>query len=108
MMSEPFSFEVMQRHFEQVWREGKMIPESVTIAEADYEALLKSLIPRREYTDFERELLGEDGVAELEYRQSPKDISHILNHVNAGMVRVNRSPHLPSGKISFGYRLTSF
>src|SRR5258708_10760577 len=102
------TFEAMQKQFYEVWDTQHVLPDSVTISEADYDAFSLSVFPPREWTDFERELLGDARITEMELARRRGDIGGVINYVNAGMVRLIRDDSLPSGTISLGYQAHDF
>lgn len=91
------TFALLQQRFEQAWLESKLLPASVTIAEADYEAFESDLFPKKEWTAFERDLLGEERLAELDLPHA--SIDYIINYMNCQMVKLVRDPEQPPGTI---------
>jgi hypothetical protein len=84
----------VEKRFGEVWQERRFLPGSVTISEQDYEGFSFSVIPPQDFCDFEREVLGEARIAELDLSEHRKHISHIINWVNCGMVCLVRDPTL--------------
>ena len=93
------TFAELQERFQQVWLDGRLLHASVTIAEADYESLEREMIPQKQWTAFERDLLGEERIAELDSHHNLGKITHVINYVNSSMVEVVRDPGQPSGSI---------
>lgn len=92
----------VQQAFEQAFLTGKKIPVSITLSEADYNAFCESIFSKHEYSAFERDLLGESVVADLEQRRTAyqrQRVTHILCGVNGGMIPILFSQHMPSGKM---------
>ncbi len=97
------TFDALQRTFEQAWHEEKKLPVSLTIAEADYEAFAESTIPVHIWSEFERDLLGDARIAELDLSNNRMGISHIVNYVNNGVVKLIRSAEQPQGDVHIEY-----
>ena len=81
--------QAIQERFQQFFIEKRKMVASITMSDADYDALVVELLPQREWTEIERELLGEARMAELDLsKYRTKGIAKILDYTDSNYVAV--------------------
>lgn len=101
------TFQSVQQDFEQAFRSEGKTPTSITLPESDYNAFCESMFPKIEYSDFERDLLGEAKIAEFEYQRTAyqrQRVTHILCYVTGGLIPLDLDAGLPSGEVRYAWK----